>query len=214
MIFPISVVLLVIDVSLVKTSLSSRTARVSGIPFELKRYEYVKKILSTCKVIDFLFIIQIFSQLFSLTYLFRPNAIGFPIESHAHISVVGVDVSRVSIDVPLLVQPTTSADVLAASADPFGCWLHKSETTKFPVVGDGDDLLLRSPSIWVAFRSVLAEVLPTLSAVALPSLAHKLVPRLALIVWRVSFHKPPRRWAARRSFLWYVQFHISIFYSS
>ena len=38
-----------------------------------------------------------FRNFFSLAYLFRPNAIGFPIESHAHISVVGVDVSRVSI---------------------------------------------------------------------------------------------------------------------
>ena len=145
-----------------------------------------------------------FRNFFSLAYLFRPNAIGFPIESHAHISVVGVDFSRVSIDVPLLVQPTTSADVLAAAADPFCCWLHESETTKFPVVGHGDNLLFRSPSIWIAFRSVLVEVLPSLSAVALPSLAHKLVPRLALIVWRVSFHKPPRRWAARRSWWWYV----------
>lgn len=178
----------------------------SGIlPFELKRYEYVKKILSTAKLLILCLLRKYFRNFFSLAYLFRPNTIGFPIKSHAHISVVGVDIPRVPIDVPLSVQSATSADVLAASSDPFGCWLHKSETTKFPVVGDGDDLLLASPCIFGSgSRSVLVEVLPPLSAVALPSLAHKLVPRLALVVWRVSFHKPARRWAARRSFLWYV----------
>ena len=113
--------------------------------------------------------------------------------------MVGVHAASLPIDVPLLVQPTAAAHILAGASHPIGGGLQVTEAPPFPVVGDGDDLLFRATGIGMAIRSIKVEVLPTPRAAFLLALRQVFRPFPTFVRRHVPGQKPPRRRASRRS---------------
>ena len=131
-----------------------------------------------------------------------PSIVVFKVEADAFIFVVGVDgicalwLSRSPVllaDLLCLVHPAASANVLTIAAYPFGSGSNMGEPYPSAIIQHGNDLLSASPCVVGPCRwSVFVEVHPSFGGSLLGTFAHPLAPLLALVGWRVSFHKSAR----------------------
>ena len=96
-------------------------------------------------------------------------------------------------DLLCLVHSAASANVLTIAAYPFGSGSKIGKPYPPAIIQHGNDLLSASPCVVGACRwSVFVEVYPSFGGSLLGSFAHPLAPLLALVGWRVSFHKSSR----------------------
>ena len=117
-----------------------------------------------------------------------PNIIALIIEADAHIPMVGVDGSRLLVDVTRPVALTTPTDILTTTAYPFASRADVWQYAPRPIITDSHDGDTTTACvIWSCLWSVHEVLRGGTSHLALSAFRHPLAPPLALVVWSVTF---------------------------
>ena len=125
-----------------------------------------------------------------MSYFLHPYRVACEVPAYALILVVGVHFACLLVDVPLLIATAAAANVLAATAKPFGSGTEEVEDMVAAIVADGYNFLsAASGGVGSFCRAVLVEVFPAFTHTALAFLAHPLIEPLALVVGFVTFEE-------------------------
>ena len=102
--------------------------------------------------------------------------------------MVGVDGSRLLVDVTRPVALTTATDILTTTAYPFASGSDVGQYAPRPIITDSHDGDTTTASvIWSCLWSVADDVLPSLHGSLHGSFTHVVAPPLSLVVWSVTF---------------------------